>query len=110
MSEPGDGLHPGGDDSDEFEQAVGAANVGTSELREALLWVRKGRPPTVGEAREYFDAHAATGGDPETMDECERVLDALQRPTSGTGSGEDGPADSPYPKPTEEQIEEEGAD
>jgi hypothetical protein len=75
------------------------------------IWQREKRPPTVGEARAYFDAHAEDGGDPETMEECERVLDATHYPTDGLpGAGYGGVKQSPYPGPPEDQIEEEGAD
>ena len=47
------------------------------------IWQREKRLPTVGEARDYFDAHAEDGGDPDTMEECERVLDATQHPADG---------------------------
>jgi hypothetical protein len=70
------------------------------------IWQRAKRLTTVGEARDYFDAHAEDGGDPETMEECERVLDATQHPTDGHG----GVKQPPYPGPPEDQIEEEGAD
>jgi hypothetical protein len=62
------------------------------------VWKRQGRPPTVGEAREYFDAHAVDGGDPETLEECERVLDAT------------GHLPSPTSPPPEEVLEERGSD
>jgi len=76
-----------------------------------LLWRREGRPPTVGEAREYFDAHAASGGDPEILAECEAVLDAVRRPTRAHPEGETretGPVT--FPAPTEDQLEEKGSD
>jgi hypothetical protein len=65
----------------------------------------------VGEAREYFDAHASQGGDPETMVECEQVLDATDRPTRGQpGSEHRAATASAYPRPTEDQLEEKGSD
>ncbi len=85
--------------------------MSSSELREGLAWVREGRPPTVGEARDYFDAHARDGGDPETMEECERVLDAVRNPIHDRpGSDNGGAKASPFPPPAEDLIEEEGSD
>jgi hypothetical protein len=106
----------------DLDDAAGAANGGLGDEREAtgvsppgfregLTWVREGRPPTVGEAREYFDAHASGGRDPETMEECERVLDATEQPAPSVPEpGHGGLTDSHYPRPTEDQLEEEGAD
>jgi hypothetical protein len=70
----------------------------SSPLDSGLVWKRAGRPPTVGEAREYFDLHAVDGGDPEILEECERVLDAT------------GPLPSPMSPPPEEILEERGSD
>ena len=63
-----------------------------------LVWKGEGRPPTIGEAREYFDAHAVDGGDPAILEECERVLDAT------------GHLPSPISPPSEEILEEKGSD
>ena len=91
--------------------ALNVAKVTPEELREALSWVREGRAPSVGEAREYFDVHAEDGGDPETMEECQRVLDVTQHPTRGLpGTGYRGTTQSPFPPATEDQLEEEGSD
>ena len=59
------------DVGDELDDALDSAGV---------PWRREGRPPTVGEARDYFDAHATAGGDGEILEECERVLDATDHP------------------------------
>ena len=96
--------------------ALNAAKVTPEEFGEALdetgiPWRRERRPPTVGEARAYFDAHVNGGGDPEVMAECERVLDATghtRSPTPGPEGG--GTEQSPFPHPSEEQLEEEGSD
>ena len=77
-----------------------------TKLRDALdltgvPWRREGRPPTVGEARDYFDAHATGGGDAGILQECERVLDATDHR---------GKQPSPFPRPSEDQLEEEGSD
>jgi hypothetical protein len=62
------------------------------------VWRGQGRPPTVGEAREYFDAHAIDGGDPEILEECEQVLDVTVH------------LPSPISLPPEEMLEEKGSD
>ena len=74
-------------------------------------WQKAGRPPTVAEAREYLEAHMNGGGDPDTIDACDRVLNASQYPTgSPPGPGEIGTMPSPFAKPPEDQLEEEGSD
>jgi hypothetical protein len=70
----------------------------TTAIDSDLVWKRQGRAPTVGEAREYFDMHAVDGGDPEVLEECERVLDAI------------GHLPSPISPPPEEILEEKGSD
>ncbi len=82
------------DVGDELDDALDSAGV---------PWRREGRPPTVGEARDYFDAHATDGGDGEILEECERVLDATDHPARHlTGSS--------FPRPSEDQLEEKGSD
>ena len=81
--------------------AVDAARVTPQAVESALLWRREGRSPTIGEARDYFDAHATGGGDAEVLEECERVLDA---------KGDRGKTPSPLPPPSEDQLEENGSD
>jgi hypothetical protein len=76
-----------------------------------IEWQEAGRPPNVAEAREYLEAHMNGGGDPDTIDECDRVLNASQHPTRslpGPGDGDTKP--SPFTKPPEDQLEEEGSD
>jgi hypothetical protein len=76
-----------------------------------VLWRRESRPPTVGEARDYFDAHATGGGDPEILEECERVLDATSHPTRDLpGAGSQGTKPGPFPRPPEDLLEEKGSD
>ncbi len=72
-------------------------------------WRREGRTPTVGEAREYFDAHVNTGGDPGLMEECVQVLDATEYPSTGTRGRVAGTGSS-IPRPSEDQMEEKGSD
>lgn len=88
MSDVGDAL-----------DAVGGAprELGDAPDSSGVPWRTEGRLPTVGEARHYFDAHATGGGDAEILQECERVLDATGQPT-------------PFPQPSEDQLEEEGSD
>jgi hypothetical protein len=64
-------------------------------------WRREGRPPTVGEARAYFDGHATGGGDADILQECERVLDATDDRVTEP---------SPFPRPSDDQLEEAGSD
>jgi hypothetical protein len=85
---------PMSDVDDELDDGLDSAGV---------PWRKEGRPPTVGEARDYFDAHATAGGDAEILEECERVLDAIDQP-AGHLTG------SPFPRPPEEQLEEKGSD
>jgi hypothetical protein len=74
-------------------------------------WQEAGRPPTVAEAREYLEAHMIGGGDPDTIDECDRVLNASQYPTRSLPDTDYGSIKpSPFPKPPEDQMEEEGSD
>jgi hypothetical protein len=74
-------------------------------------WQEAGRPPTVAEAREYLEAHMNGGGDPDTIDACDRVLNASQYPAGSLpGPGGTGAKPSPFAKPPEDQLEEEGSD
>ena len=59
-------------------------------------WTSQWRPATVGEAREYLDAHLRDG-DPDIVSACEALVDAT-------------PHLSGLAKPTPEQLEEAGAD
>jgi hypothetical protein len=60
-------------------------------------------PTTVGEAREYLDAHERDG-DPDIVAACEALIDAVG-PRSGPAGGEGAAA-----KPSLDQLEERGAD
>jgi hypothetical protein len=102
MRDMGDGLDAGKVAPREVDDDLASAGV---------VWRREGRPPTVGEARIYFDAHATAGGDPEILEECERILDATNHPTrSLPGSGYQGAKPAPFPRPPEDQLEEKGSD
>jgi hypothetical protein len=59
-------------------------------------WTSEWRPSTVGEAREYLDAHEFDA-DPDIEAACEALFDAK-------------PHISASVKPSEEQLEERGAD
>jgi hypothetical protein len=59
-------------------------------------WNNNWRPRTVGEAREYLDAHERDG-DPEIVRACEALVDVT-------------PHLSDFPKAPAEQEEERGAD
>jgi hypothetical protein len=58
-------------------------------------WEKDWMPSTVGEAREYLDAHER-GGDPAVMEACEALFDATPHQLAA--------------KPSTEQLEEKGAD
>jgi len=72
-------------------------------------WHKGWVPATVGEAREYLDAHERDG-DPDIVAACEAKTDAIEhRPVqveSGTGVEEA----SSFAKPSLDQLEEQGAD
>ena len=59
-------------------------------------WEKDWTPSTVGEAREYLDAHERDG-DPAIVEACEALFDAT-------------PHLSASAKPSMEQLDEEGAD
>lgn len=59
-------------------------------------WTEGWTPSTVGEAREYLDAHERDG-DPAIVEACEALVDAT-------------PHLSDSVKPSSEQLEERGAD
>jgi hypothetical protein len=59
-------------------------------------WDKGWRPSTVGEAREYLDAHER-GGDPVIVEACEALFDATPHLTG-------------IDKPSTDQLDESGAD
>ena len=61
-----------------------------------MEWSAGWRPTTVGEARQYLDAHESDG-DPEILAACEALFDAT-------------PHLSGAEKPPDDQLEERGAD
>jgi hypothetical protein len=66
-------------------------------------------PSTVGEAREYLDAHERDG-DPAIVEACEAMIDVIEhRPGPRQQSG-GRPDPSPLAKPSLDQMEEKGAD
>ena len=72
-------------------------------------WRKGWTPSSVGEAREYLDAHERDG-DPAIVAACEAMIDVFEH-RSGSGKQSGGPTDtSPISKPPLEQLEEEGAD
>jgi hypothetical protein len=72
-------------------------------------WKKGWTPSTVGEAREYLDAHERDG-DQAIVEACEAKVDVTghrsQPGKQGTGRMET----SPVAKPPLEQLEEKGAD
>jgi hypothetical protein len=74
-------------------------------------WRSENRPPTLREAKEYFEAHRHGGGDEATLEECRDVLDSEDRRVHAqTAPGGAGMKPSSFPKPPDDQLEEEGAD
>jgi len=59
-------------------------------------WTTGWRPSTVGEARQYLDAHEVDG-EPEIVAACEALFDATPHLSGSV-------------KPSDEQLEERGAD
>ena len=64
-------------------------------------------PSTVGEAREYLDAHVRDG-DPAIVEACEAMIDVIEH-RSGSDIQGSGDRDT-FAKPPLEQLEEDGAD
>jgi hypothetical protein len=72
-------------------------------------WSKGWRPSTVGEAREYLDAHERDG-DPAIVKACEAMIDVIYDRTD-PGQQVGGPRDpAPLAKPPLDQLEEKGAD
>lgn len=65
-------------------------------------WPKDWRPQSPDDARTYLDAHENGGGDAELIEECERLVDAIT--PGGTVKS------SPFPKPSDDQMEEKGSD
>lgn len=63
---------------------------------EMAEWTTGWRPSHVGEARQYLDAHELDG-DPEIVAACEALFDATPHLSGSV-------------KPSDEQLEERGAD
>ena len=70
---------------------------------------RSWKPKTVGEAREYLDAHERDG-DPAIVEACEALIDVIDRRSEPGKSSHTPTEASPFGKPPLEQLEEEGAD
>jgi hypothetical protein len=68
-------------------------------------WPEGWRPRTREEAQEYLDAHPPSTGDDEVATACATLLD---QETGPLGAEEQG--GSAFPKPSEDQLEERGAD
>jgi len=74
-------------------------------------WRDENRPPTLQEAKVYLEDHRHGGGDAATLEECNDVVDGESRQTHGRpASSRPGEPPSPFPKPSDDQLEEEGAD
>ena len=78
-------------------RAAGPVRRGRTRYGEEMPeWTTGWRPSTVGEARQYLDAHEY-GGDPDIVTACEALFDATPHLSGGV-------------KPPEDQLEERGAD
>src|SRR5580704_14723561 len=74
-------------------------------------WRSEHRPPTVREAKAYLEAHRHGGGDAAALEECHDVVDSEDRRAHGRPASDETGVDAPpFPKPPEDQLEEEGAD
>jgi hypothetical protein len=72
-------------------------------------WPKDWHPETEEDARRFLDAHENGAGDPDLIDECDRMVESSKsrrRPTGLTGTT----TPSPFPKPPNDQLEEEGSD
>jgi hypothetical protein len=73
-------------------------------------WPKDWHPQTPDEARAYLDAHENGAGDPDLIEECEHLVDATtprQHLLTGPGGAIKTP---PFPKPSDDQMEEKGSD
>ncbi len=72
-------------------------------------WKKGWKPATVGEAREYLDAHERDG-DPAIVKACEAKVDATRERSQPADRGGARSGTPPIAKPPLEQLEEKGAD
>jgi len=74
-------------------------------------WPEGWIPQTAEEAQEYLDFHRVGGGNSETIDMCAAMLDQRDHPNWNRPADDGGQAvPVPIPKPSEDQLEEFGAD
>jgi hypothetical protein len=73
------------------------------------VWNKGWIPATVGEAREYLDAHE-TDGDPAIVEACEAKIDVIEHRSGSGGQGSGHTEPSTFAKPPPEQLDEKGAD
>jgi hypothetical protein len=66
-------------------------------------------PATVGEAREYLDAHVRDG-DPDIVRACEAKVDVIEHHAGAGPDGSRASEPSSFSKPSLDELEEEGAD
>jgi hypothetical protein len=72
-------------------------------------WKKGWTPSTVGEAREYLDAHERDG-DPAIVEACEALIDVIEHRSGPRQQSDERLDPSPLPKPPLDQLEEKGAD
>jgi hypothetical protein len=63
-------------------------------------WPADWHPETVADAQKYLDAHENGAGDPDLIEECERAVETSKHRSGITT----------FPKPPDDQLEEDGAD
>ena len=85
---------------------VGAATDTVWSMPE---WKKGWKPATVGEAREYLDAHERDG-DPAIIRACEAKVDATVHRSEPGRKDRGRRGTAPVAKPPLEQLEEKGAD
>jgi hypothetical protein len=73
-------------------------------------WPEGWRPETHEEAQGYLDAHPPGTGDDEVATACTSLLDQEMPPHRSDFAVRDGGGTPPFPKPSDEQLEEKGAD
>jgi hypothetical protein len=59
-------------------------------------WPKNWRPESAKDAQAYLDAHQNGGGDPDLIEECERLVDASRPRARG---GPTGPGGATRPSP-----------
>jgi hypothetical protein len=72
-------------------------------------WPDGWRPNNLEEAQEYLATHVGDDGDPATREACQIEIE-MHTPGGRAPTGSGATKQSPYPQPSPDLIEEEGAD